>query len=120
MDSKLAFIDLFRGETLPIIFYTLVAVILFPSIYILYKAERVALADILRKNYTFHRSLIAGIIVVQFTISIILLALFLTIKRQTEYHIRPGAESIVSIDTNIFDEHSWKTFRASDHVAGSC
>ena len=85
MDSKLAFVDLFRGETLPIISYTLVAVILFPSIYILYKAERVALADILRKNYTFHRSLIAGIIVVQFTISIILLALFLTIKGGSGY-----------------------------------
>ena len=114
MDSKLAFVDLFRGETLPIIFYTLVAVILFPSIYILYKAERVALADILRKNYTFHRSLIAGIIVVQFTISIILLALFLTIKGQTEYitHIRPDAESIVSIEHEyIPDEHSWKIFK---------
>ena len=114
MDSKLAFVDLFRGETLPIISYTLVAVILFPSIYILYKAERVALADILRKNYTFHRSLIAGIIVVQFTISIILLALFLTIKGQTEYitHIRPDAESIVSIEHEyIPDEHSWKIFK---------
>ena len=114
MDSKLAFVDLFRGETLPIISYTLVAVILFPSIYILYKAERVALADILRKNYTFHRSLIAGIIVVQFTISIILLALFLTIKKQTEYitHIRPDAESIVSIEHEyIPDEHSWKIFK---------
>ena len=48
MDSRLTFSDLFRGKTLSIIFYTLVAVILFPSIYILYKAERVALADILR------------------------------------------------------------------------
>ena len=73
-----------------------------------------ALADILRKNYTFHRSLIAGIIVVQFTISIILLALFLTIKGQTEYitHIRPDAESIVSIEHEyIPDEHSWKIFK---------
>lgn len=114
MDSRLTFSDLFRGETLSIIFYTLVAVILFPSIYILYKAERVALADILRKNYTFHRSLIAGIIVVQFTISIILLALFLTIKGQTEYitHIRPDAESIISIEHEYTpNEHSWKTFK---------
>ncbi len=114
MDSRLTFSDLFRGETLSIISYTLVAVILFPSIYILYKAERVALADILRKNYTFHRSLIAGIIVVQFTISIILLALFLTIKGQTEYitHIRPDAESIISIEHEYTpNEHSWKTFK---------
>ena len=114
MDSRLTFSDLFRGETLSIIFYTLVAVILFPSIYILYKAERVALANILRKNYTFHRSLIAGIIVVQFTISIILLALFLTIKGQTEYitHIRPDAESIISIEHEYTpNEHSWKTFK---------
>jgi len=114
MDSRLTFADLFRGESLPIIFHTLVAVILFPSIYILYKAERVALADILRKNYPFHHSLIAGIIVVQFSISIILLALFLTIKGQTEYitHIRPDAESIVSIQyRETPDEHSWKTFK---------
>ena len=108
MDSRLTFSDLFRGEALSIICCTLVAVILFPSIYILYKAERVTLADILRKNHTFHRSLVAGIIVVQFTISIVLLALFLTIKGQTEYitHIRPDAESIVSIEYKYSpDEH---------------
>ena len=114
MESRLTFQELFRGETSWIIFYTLAAVILLPSIYILYKIERISLSDILRKNHTHRSSLIAGIIVVQFTISIILLVLFITIKYQTEYitHIRPDSESIVAIQYNKSpDEHAWKTFK---------
>lgn len=114
MDSRLTFQELFRGGTLQIIFYTLAAVILLPSTYILYKIERITLSDILRNNHAHRSSFIAGIIVVQFTISIILLVQFMTIEHQTEYitHIRPDSESIVSIQYNkLPDEHAWKIFK---------
>lgn len=114
MGSRLIFQELFRGETSGTIFYTLAAVILLPSIYILFQIERIPLSDILRKNHTHRSSFVAGIIVVQFTISIILLVLFMTIKHQTKYitHIRPDSESIVSIQYNKSpDEHAWKIFK---------
>ena len=114
MESQLSLRDLFHPHTLLVLLFILASVILLPSIYIIVKLEKVSLSEILKKEALHHSRLVAGIVILQFSISIILLIFLTTIQRQMDYivNLRPDSETIIDIrpsSQSMFNH--WKTFK---------
>lgn len=114
MNARLSVGDLFNGQTFVVLIGLLGIVVLLPSLYIIVKLERMPLGSIMKKESLRHSRMVAGMVIVQFTISVVLLLFQTTIGRQMDYilHLRPDSETIIDIRIGSLRVPGyWKDFK---------
>lgn len=112
-ESRLIMPDFFSGITPWLLSVILLAMILFPSLYIFSRLGEDQLSRILKQEYSRGPRLVTSMVVAQFAVSIVLLLFVVNVHRQIDFiaHNRPGAESILLLDEGeSTDEQAWEVF----------
>lgn len=111
--ARLTMPDFWAGITPVLLGILLLAVIFLPALYIFSHLGETRLSRILKQEYRRRPRLVTGMVIAQFSVSIVLLLFIANVQRQMDFiaHNRPDAESILLLDSEgNTDEDNWKVF----------
>lgn len=111
--ARLILPDFFEGFTPWLLVGILLAVICLPSLYIFSRLGENQLSRLLKQEYSQRSRLVTGMVVGQFTVSIVLLLLVVNVHRQVDFiaHNRPEAERVLLLNEEGEGEgKAWDVF----------
>lgn len=115
LGADLSLSAVFYGPARIVFLLLIVVLSVGPSFYIFSRLGKIQLSAVLKNETQRKSELIKGMVVAQFVVSAVLVAVVLNIHRQMEYiaHSRPDSDRIVAVNptSGNFDEKTWDAFR---------
>lgn len=112
-NARLEVTDFFEGITPWVLAALLGVIIVLPSLYIFYRLGDLQLIRLLKQEYSGRSRLITGMVVAQFTVSIVLLLFIVNVRNQMDFiaHACPESDYIMILRNEGRNEEVWKVFR---------